>query len=147
MSESNGRSEALAAAVQRRIGLKNAVSRVETAAASASARPGWRDELLGELVELGIALDQHVEEVEGVDGLLAELTTVAPRLVNKINRVRDEHPGLCSDLADTINRVTSSEDVDEVRRTVLEVLTAIARHRQAGADLVYDGYSVDIGGG
>jgi hypothetical protein len=29
---------------------------------------------------------------------------------------------------------------------VLDVLVEIARHRQQGADLVYDAYHVDIGG-
>lgn len=147
MSESNGRSDALTAAAHRRIELKIAVSQVESAAAAASASPNWRDDLLRELDDLRIALDQHVDEVEGHDGLLIELTTIAPRLVNKINRVRDEHPGLRRDLVNTIDRVKASEDTDEMRGAVLETLASIARHRQAGADLVYEGYSVDIGGG
>ena len=146
MSEKESRSEALAAAAERRIELKAAVSNVERAAASASAKPNWRQDLLRELYILRVAFDQHVEEVEGPDGLLAEIRTTAPRLGNKIDRVSGEHPDLCRDVAQTIDLCEQSDDVDKTRAAVLEVLFALVRHRQRGADLVYEGYSVDIGG-
>ncbi len=147
MSQPNDRSEALSAAAERRVELKDAVSQLETAAAAPAGSPGWSDRLLVELDDLRIAFDQHVEEVEGPDGLLAELSSLAPRLVNKINRVRDEHPPLSAQLTDTIERVKAADDPDVARDAVLQMLAAIARHRQAGADLVYEGYNVDIGGG
>jgi len=37
-------------------------------------------------------------------------------------------------------------ELDEVRDRGTKLLTALVRHRQRGADLVYEGYSVDIGG-
>ena len=147
MSEFEERSDALKAATARRIELKSAVSKVELAAAAPSARPSWRDDIVRELDDLRIALDQHISEVEGVDGLLAELSGAAPRLINKIDSVRDEHPGLCRQCNDTIELAKRSTAVSELRTSVLELLIAIARHRQHGADLVYEGYSVDIGGG
>ena len=146
MSEKETRSEALAAATERRIELKTAVSNVERAAASASAKPTWRQDLLRELYVLRVALDQHVEEVEGAEGLLAELRQTAPRLVNKIDRVRDEHPALCSQVTETIDGVERVDEVEDTRAAVLELLFAVVRHRQRGADLVYEGYHVDIGG-
>lgn len=147
MSESEERSEALKAATARRIELKSAVSNVEFAAASPSAVPSWRDDIVRELDDLRIALDQHVTEVEGPEGLLAELSEAAPRLINKIDRVRDEHPGLCRQCGNTIELAKQNSGVSELRSSVLELLVAIARHRQNGADLVYEGYHVDIGGG
>lgn len=146
MSEKETPSEALAAATERRIKLKTAVSNVERAAASASARPSWREDLLRELYILRVALDQHVEEVEGADGLLAEIRQTAPRLGYKIDRVRDEHPDLCRQTAETIDLCEQTADVDAIRAAVLDVLFALVRHRQRGADLVYEGYNVDIGG-
>ena len=147
MSETNSSSEALAAAKQRRIELKSAVSRVETAAAAPAAGPGWTDHLIRELDDLRIALEQHVDEVEGHDGLLAELREFAPRLANKITRIQAEHPVLVDQLDRTIDHVKASAEPGDARADVLETLAAVARHRQQGADLVYEGYSVDIGGG
>jgi len=147
MTENEERSEALRAASVRRDELKTAVSRVELAAAAPSARPAWLDDVLRELDELRIALDHHVAEVEGPGGILAELSEAAPRLINKIERVKDEHPGLCKQCSDTIEMANQSTEVPQLRTAVLELLVAIARHRQHGADLVYEGYNVDIGGG
>jgi uncharacterized protein (UPF0335 family) len=138
---------ALGAARQRRVELKEAVSNVEIATSSPIGGPNWRSNLQTELESLRIALEQHVEEVEGAEGLLAQLTDDAPRLVNKIERVRDEHPELTQQVVDAIASAKGSSGAEDLRSEVLAVLVAIVRHRQRGADLVYEGYSVDIGGG
>ncbi|MGH1491483.1 MAG: hypothetical protein ACRBK7_19140 [Acidimicrobiales bacterium] len=141
-------SEALRGAARKRFALKEAVSRVETAAASASAEPNWRPELLGRLGELHEALAQHVAKVEAADGLMAELTRLAPRLVGQIDQVRAEHPVLCQQ-AELTAGLVADEGVESeaIRVSVLELLAGVARHRQRGADLVYEGYDVDLGGG
>ena len=140
-------STALAAASERRDELKFAVSSVERAAASPSGMPSWPAYVLGELGRLRDALNRHVTEVEGPDGLLAEMLQTAPRLAAKIDRVRDEHPVLCTMVADTLALAESGADPDDVRASIVETLIAIVRHRQHGSDLVFDGYNVDIGGG
>ncbi|MEE9417346.1 MAG: hypothetical protein V3V01_18850 [Acidimicrobiales bacterium] len=145
--EDSERSAALTEAGKRRIELKLAVSQVEIAASSPSGDPKWNATLVTELEDLGEALSQHVEEVEAADGLLAELIEIAPRLVNQIGQVRDEHPVLCAQVSAAITQTKSEDSVDAVRAEVLELLLAISRHRQRGADLVYEGYNVDIGGG
>lgn len=148
MSESEMQHKrALEAARQRRVELKEAVSDVEIAASSPIGWPNWRSNLQTKLESLRIALEQHVEEVESPEGLLAQLTDDSPRLVNKIDRVRDEHPELTRQVADAIASAKGSSDAEELRREVLAVLVAIVRHRQRGADLIYEGYDVDIGGG
>jgi len=141
-----GRSQAFRAAAERRIELKQALSDVEIAAASPSGAPAWRDRVLEQLQSLRTALLQHVEEVEHESGLLAEILDVAPRLANKIALVRDEHPKLCEQVANAITMTKTSSDAEEIRAEILLALSAIARHRQRGADLVYEGYDVDIGG-
>ena len=141
------RSNALRAAAQKRIELKQAISEVENATASASARPDWRPRLAAALGDLNEALLRHVEEVEGSEGLLAELMTKAPRLSRRIEEVRDEHPQLCHQATKVIDSLDDEAKVDVIRADVLDLLSAIARHRQAGADLVYEGYEVDLGGG
>jgi septal ring factor EnvC (AmiA/AmiB activator) len=138
---------ALEAARQRRVELKEAVSIVEIAASSPIGGPNWRSNLQTELERLRIALRQHVEEVEGAEGLLAQLTDDAPRLVNKIGQVRDEHVELTLQVADAIARAKQPSGAEELRSEVLAVLVSIVCHRQRGADLVYEAYEVDIGGG
>lgn len=143
----DGRSEALRAAAAKRVQLKEALSRVEAAAASPSAEPGWRSTLAAELEVLQAALLEHVEEVEADNGLLAEMAAHAPRLVNMIDHMRDEHPELCRQVSNTIATTRGEAGVEATRTEVLDTLQAIARHRQKGADLVFEGYDVDIGGG
>lgn len=138
--------DALRGAATRRIELKGALSSVEIAAASPSAEPGWHVRLIDELEELSTALLQHVDEVEASDGLLAELSQLAPRLVNQVGVVRDEHPLLCRQVAEAIVQAKLGADASDLRAQVVEALSAIAYHRQRGADLVYEGYSIDIGG-
>ena len=147
MSENGLITDALAAATKRRIELKEAVSDVERAIAAPTGKPEWRPNLLTELAGLKVALQQHIDEVEGDEGLLAELRFEVPRLANKIKRVGDEHPMLTEQVDATIELADSDAELDEVRTAVLDTLVAIVRHRQQGADLVYEGYSIDIGGG
>jgi hypothetical protein len=140
-----GGSERLGAARLRRVELKQAMSQVEIAAAGAAGDPTWRGDLRVAMDDLLLAFDGHVNEVDGPGGLLAELIETAPRLSNRVSRLGDEHPALRARIALVIEQVGSAE-VADVRGEVLDVLVEIARHRQQGADLVYDAYHVDIGG-
>ena len=139
-------SDALRAAAEKRVELKEALSQVENAAAAPSAEEGWRAKLLVELEHLRQALLDHVEEVEADDGLLNEMLDQAPRLANRIESVRNEHPDLCRRVDQAILDVRGDADVIDLRAEVLDTLSAIARHRQRGSDLVYEGYHIDIGG-
>ncbi|MFN3218160.1 MAG: hypothetical protein ACE367_16820 [Acidimicrobiales bacterium] len=148
---SDARSPAFEAAGDRRVELKAALSAVEIVAAGPAGAPGWHERLTAALIDLSKALDTHVEEVERPDGLLEELTEAAPRLVNHVDRLRDEHPVLQAQMAALIARADPIGDAvapaDDLRSEVLDALVAIARHRQRGADLVYEVHNVDIGGG
>jgi hypothetical protein len=143
MSESGER--ALGGARHQRMRLKQALSEVEIAAAGASADPTWRDDLGAALSDLLDAFDAHVDEVEGGDGLLADVVTRAPRLAKRVDRLGAEHPPLRAQIVAARAKVATG-DVDEVRSEILDALVALAKHRQTGADLVYDAYNVDIGG-
>ncbi len=138
--------QALQAAAAKRLELQEALSTVEVAAASPSAEEGWRTRLLEEIEKLRAALLHHIEEVEAEDGLLEEMLAHAPRLANQIASVRHEHTDLSDQIDQVVLDVRGTVDVIDIRSGVLDTLTAIARHRQRGSDLVYDGYNVDIGG-
>lgn len=139
--------DALRGARKRRVALLEAIGDVETAMSTPAGEPGWHTNIEVRLLGLRMALDQHIDEVEGPDGLLADLLAEAPRLANQIRRVESEHPDLGIQLDGTIQLVESRSDIGVIRATVMETLAALSRHRQVGADLVYEAYKVDIGGG
>jgi hypothetical protein len=145
-SRSATTSDALSAAGKRRIELKQAVGRVEIATARPAADPSWAATLATELGDLVAALEHHVDEVEGPTGLLTELFASSPRLANQIEYVKAEHPTLIARAKGVLNRVRLSDEPESLRDDVLDLLLAIARHRQRGADLVYAAYNIDIGG-
>lgn len=121
------------------------MSEVEDAAASPAAGSSWRLELQEALANLQAALKQHVHEVEAPSGLLAQLVSKAPRLSSATNRLLAEHGEMAESLERLIELARQSSSHGELRNDILETLVAIARHRQKGADLVYEAYEVDIG--
>ena len=138
--------DSLEGARQRRLTLKQAISAVEVAASSPAADPNWRKINLRELGRLRAAFDDHVAEVEADDGLLRDLVRDAPRLQNRISEVEAEHPTICAEIDATIALAEDpAADTEELRAAVMSTLMSIVRHRQAGSDLVYNAYQVDIG--
>lgn len=108
--------------------------------------PAGRSTLIESLEELDSALKQHADEVESVDGLLDEIVNVAPRLHKRVAQQRQEHAVLINQTLAAITAVRSTADAADVRAAVIEAITAIARHRQHGSVLVFDAYTIDIGG-
>ncbi|MCE7884294.1 MAG: hypothetical protein DYH08_10615 [Actinobacteria bacterium ATB1] len=108
---------------------------------------GWCGSVSKPLRRLKDAFDAHCEVTEGHDGLFGAILLDAPRVQAKVRRLEQDHKdidqaliGLLSDLADP------KVDPEAVRVKGTELLGLLARHRQRGADAVYDAYSVDIGG-
>lgn len=145
-SEAAGREPgpALHGARLRRVALGEAMGRTELALTVPSASPSWRDGVIDALHHVRVALAEHVDEVEGAEGLLVELRQADPRLVSKVDQLEREHPQLVR-AVDAALRSVEAEPVEEARSTVLDLLLALSRHRQRGADLVYEAYNVDIG--
>ena len=72
----------------------------------------------------------------------------APRLENDVDLLRKEHRGLlgeCERLMSLTGAATT--DVAEIRRAVLILLGRLVEHRQRGAELLYDAYTLDLGDG
>ena len=143
---------ALEAARGRRLELHAAL--VDTEQALAAPAPGraseWARDVLDRLEVLRAAFDRHVEVTEGPGGLYDEIRERAPRLLRKLESLRAEHPAIGEAIAGALARVagvSGGEDVTETRAAVLAVLARLARHRQAGSDLVYEAYNVDVGAG
>ena len=146
--------EALESARQRRADLHDVLVALEMAIAApvGAGRVEWAERVGKALRRVGDELDAHVTVTEGADGLYAEMLATAPRLAPAVGRLQAEHADLRAALDHAGARVadvgSAGEDAGgEAREAVLALLGDFARHRQAGADLVYEAYETDIGGG
>jgi hypothetical protein len=121
------------------------IKRVEHAIGSPIGDPSWWSGLSRAVAQLRAAFSLHVDVTEGPTGHYAGLLEHAPRLARGVNDLVDEHRAVLAalnELEDTMERVSP----DRVRRQTARVLRKVWRHRQRGADLVYEAYVIDIGG-
>lgn len=146
--------EALAAARARRADLHHVIVDLEEAnAAPAAGRAAeWARRVHDCLVDVGAAFERHIASVEGPEGLFDEVTGAAPHLANALERLRAEHLEIRGRIVEALDAVRivagAPHRSSEVgREAVLAVLDRLMRHRQLGADVVYEAYAVDIGTG
>ena len=142
---------ALEAAARVRRELREALIAFEGALASpVGDREPWRADVADALDALQRAFEDHVIETEGPAGLYAEMEEVAPHVHAKARRLREEHPPITAALVDAESHLAGTlvgeAEVEAVRDELQRVMGRIVRHRQHGADLVWEAYSVDIGG-
>jgi hypothetical protein len=145
---------ALEAARRRRATLHDQLVHLEHAISSPAAgrQSDWSTQVTKELVSLRDAFEQHIVVTEKPDGLYDEITSRAPRLAGKVHRLQEEHPAIERQIATTLGRFEAGEagsdawPVDTCRDDLQRLLGLIVRHRQHGADLVWEAYNVDIGG-
>jgi hypothetical protein len=143
---------ALSAAKQRRLELHDALVGVEEISSSAAAgRVGeWAGAVAKSLLHLRDAFEEHVITTEGPDGLYEEIFETAPRLAGNVRRLREEHVVIREAIEGQLERFSSppgdEEALDQARDELQRLLGQIVRHRQHGADLVWEAYNLDIGG-
>lgn len=120
---------------------------LEQAIAAPARDPGWRRRVGTRLGWLRNAFSLHMVVTEGPEGLYAELLEHAPRLARGVHGLVREHATVVATMADLRRRVDLPEvTVAELRDWTTGLLGELSRHRQHGADLVYDAYQTDIGG-
>lgn len=148
------RSAALRDARAKRADLHQVIVALEEAIAAPAGRRAedWSAHVHDALVEVGAAFERHIAAVEGPQGLFEEVTQVAPRLRNALTRLADDHRAIRTAIAEALDAVRlmggdTARTPDQGRETVLGLLDRLMRHRQHGADVVYDAYAVDIGTG
>lgn len=140
-------SDALQQAREQRAGLRVAVGAVERAVAGpGGGRPAaWAKDLTGALDELEAALAEHVERTEQPGGALDDIAAISPALASRVDASRQEHRRIERMLGDARALLQGeATEVGRARDRVVDLLTAVVRHRQHGAELVYDAYGVDI---
>jgi hypothetical protein len=128
--------------------LRESMSAVEQALAAPAPGRGaaWAERVHVALVELISDFDEHVTLTEGPDGLYEDILGAAPRLTHTVALLRREH----AEIGDVLRRTASAADgpvaVAELRDGCTSLLGRLIRHRQRGADLVYEAFESDIGG-
>lgn len=120
---------------------------LERALAVPTYDPDWRSQVSVRLGGLARSFAEHVFATEGPQGFYAELLDHAPRLARCVHVLVREHAAVTETLAALRHRIDLPEvGVDELRSRSAVLLRELARHRQRGADLVYEAYETDIGG-
>ncbi len=136
----------------RRAELRDSLDALERALAAPAT---GRAVIWGEAVHAGIVavaddFGAHVEVTEGPGGLHQAILAGDLRLANAVHALTAEHAAIAADIA---GLVAASEppvtpgDVEDVRDHATKLIGHVIRHRQRGADLIYEAYQTDIGGG
>ncbi|GAA4119367.1 hypothetical protein GCM10022415_19330 [Knoellia locipacati] len=110
----------------------------------------WRRRVRAALTELEHDLRDHRAITEEPGGLYSDAVARAPRLASLAKRQMEDH----LDFVEVVQRLLgereaglqSAEAVAAHREAATELVGRIIRHRQRGADLIYEAYEVDIGG-
>ena len=136
---------------RRRAELLESMGAVEQALAAPA--PGrethWAERVHVALVELAADFGEHIDITEGTTGVYGEVLVTAPRLHGAVARLTSEHVLIKDQVEDSISAAGApdiAEHVDEVRELATALLARLGRHRQRGADLIFEAYQADIGG-
>ncbi|MDH4111172.1 MAG: hypothetical protein OEV60_00640 [Actinomycetota bacterium] len=145
---------ALSEAKRRRATLHDALVHLEIAISSPAARriPEWTALVTKEVIGVRDAFEQHVMVTEKPGGLYEEIIMRAPRLDGTVRRLKDEHPGIAEKVQEMVTRLERATiggpewPLEDARDDLQRFIGTVIRHRQKGADLVWEAYNVDIGG-
>src|SRR5580765_8410307 len=150
MDPENELTPALGEARKRRHTLHDAIVQLEMAISSPAAgrAPDWTTQVTKAVVGVRDAFEQHVIVTEKPNGLYEEIMERAPRLAGTVKRLQDEHPTITESVAALVERLESGEvesdawPPDNARNDLQRLIGAVVRHRQKGADLVWEAYNV-----
>ncbi len=145
------RTDELDAVRLRRAELRESLSFVERClAAPASGRAVvWGEAVHDALGTLAGDFQAHIEVTEGPDGLHQSILSRDLRLTNAVNRLAAEHAEMAREIAALVadsRPPVGEQHVDSVRERATHLLGHVVRHRQTGADLVYEAFHTDVGG-
>jgi len=137
---------------RRRADLRDVIAEFEHALASPATGRAvvWGERVHHVVGELVVEFAEHVDVTEGPDGLHQAILAAAVRLANAVNALTDEHGVIAAEIASLVAATeppVTAEDVATIREQGTQLLGHIVRHRQRGADLIYEAYALDIGGG
>ncbi|HPG26472.1 MAG: YbaK/EbsC family protein [Spirochaetaceae bacterium] len=106
----------------------------------------WWSSFERSIVALGRAVEDHVLETESSDGLLGEIVQRAPRLRDRVDRLRLEHREMRDRCAALRGRLRDGASPDVLRADAQALLERCDRHLHRSADLIFASFGVDLGG-
>lgn len=109
----------------------------------------WGEAVHAALVMIADDFGAHVEVTEGPGGLHQAILTGDLRLANAVEALTAEHGQLAEEVATLVadsRAPVTPNDVDDLREGATRLLGHLLRHRQRGADLIYEAYATDVGG-
>jgi hypothetical protein len=109
-----------------------------------AGHPNARRAVIDAVNSVGSAFAEHRKVTEGSTGLYAGLLDSAPRLSRAVDELIGDHASISAAAAELQRQVHA--ETDWLRERAGELLRHLARHRQRGADLVYEAYATDLGG-
>jgi hypothetical protein len=139
------------AVLLRRAELRETLSYLEHClAAPATGRPVvWGEAVHDALTTVAADFAAHVDVTEGPGGLHEAILAGDLRLANAVTELTAEHASIATAIAqlvaDSAPPVVES-DVEALRDRGVRLLSQLSRHRQRGADLIYEAFQADIGG-
>lgn len=122
--------------------LPGATRRLARSMSRAQQDPDWVRGVGALLSQVRAALDEHIRDTEGPGGRYAQLVADAPRLAAEVAALTAEHVRLVAQL----DQAGHDQDPAALRRSAAILIDRLNRHRQRGADLVYEAYDTDVGG-
>jgi len=139
--------------LEQRERLRDALVAFENALSSAGPRraAAWAEGVVQCILRVETEFHAHVDFTEQEDGLYDDILAVAPRLAHRVDQLRQEHNEIAIAMSDCLTRVelvpnTAHADWVSARREDCNALLGrLVRHRQRGADLVYEAYA-EVGG-
>src|SRR6201995_3938580 len=152
MSSQSRQRDAVDAVRRRRAELRETLDAVELALAAPGADRAvvWGERLHAEVDRLATEFALHVEVTEGPEGLHQTILDGDLRLANQVATLVGEHTTIAAEIAELAaasEAPVAPSDVASLREQGTALLGRIVRHRQRGADLIYEAYATDIGGG
>jgi hypothetical protein len=117
------------------------------AAPSSTRVDEWATIVRRQVARLQAALERHVANAEEDGGLFDEVIDHAPRLVNRVDKLRRDHDALTAALASLAQRLDgpmATDTIVAVREEGIEFLGHLVHHRYLGSELVYEAFNVDI---
>jgi hypothetical protein len=141
----------LAAVRRRRVSLRSAMNNFEDALAMhmADRIERWTEGVRPAAEEVQMHLREHIVTTEGAEGFHAEILAAAPRLSHAVEVLVHDHvilTGLIAKIIVQLRDAQNRQDVEGIRERGTDLIARLSRHRQRGADLIYEAYEYDLGG-
>lgn len=142
--------ELIAELRERRAQLRECLDALEASLAAPRSQADasrWTSRVHIALVELSGDFRDHTTLTEGPGGLHEEITRTAPWLSGPVIKLSEEHVTIREQIDDLLARCEQPDTpTEELRESATTLMGRLIRHRQRGADLVYEATQVDLGG-